>query len=63
MNCTYYDLHSWRELYHKELLQEAQRRHLIHQARASRRLRSEEQQGRWSFSSWLGKLAAAVRLS
>ena len=59
MNYIYYDLHSWSKLYHEELLQEAQRRHLGHQARANRRPRSEEQQGRWS-SSWLGKLATAA---
>jgi hypothetical protein len=60
MNCTYYDLHSWRELYHKELLQEAQRRHLAHQARAHRRPPGAEVQVRWS---WLGKLAAAIGFS
>ena len=55
-----YDLHSWSKLYHEELLQEAQRRHLTHGAKALRRPRSEEQQGRWS---WLDKLAAAVGFS
>jgi hypothetical protein len=49
-------LHKLGKLYHEEALQEAQRRHLGHLAKAHRRPRSEEQ-GRWS---WLGKLAAAA---
>ena len=52
-------LHSLSKLYHEEALKEAQVRHLEHRAKAHSRPRSEEQ-GRWF---WLGKLAAAVRLS
>jgi hypothetical protein len=60
MNYIYYDLHSWSKLYHEELLQGTQKRHLAHHARTHcRPRRSEEQEGRWS-SSWLGKLATAA---
>jgi hypothetical protein len=60
MNYPYYDIHSWSKHYREDALQEAQRRHLEHQAKAHGRTRPEEQ-GRWF---WLGKLAAAaVRLS
>ena len=55
-----YQLHSLSKIYREEALQEAQRRHLEHRAKAHRRPRSEEQ-GLWSR---LGKLAAAaLRLS
>jgi hypothetical protein len=47
------------KLYREEALQEVRVRHLAHRAKAHRRQRSEEQ-GRWSFSSRLGKLAAAA---
>jgi len=54
-----YQVHSLSKLYREEALKEARVRHLEHRAKAHRRTRSEEQ-GRWL---WLGKLAAAVRLS
>jgi hypothetical protein len=54
-----YQLNSLGKLYHEEALREARVRHLGHQARAHHRSRLEEQ-GRWSFSYWIGKLAAAV---
>jgi hypothetical protein len=54
-----YQLHSLSKVYREEALQEAQRRHLEHRAKAHRRVRSEEQ-GLWSR---LGKLATAVRVS
>ena len=57
---NFYEVHSWSKLYREEALQEAQRRHLAHQAKAHRRQRPEEQM-RWS--SWLSKLAAAVEPS
>ena len=57
-----YQLPSLGKLYHEEGLEDAQRRHLEHQAKAHSRPCSEEQ-GLWSFSSWLGKLAAAVASS
>ena len=57
---NFYEVHSLSKQYREELLQEAQRRHLTHRAKAHRRPRSEEQQGRWS---WLDKLAAAVGFS
>ena len=59
MNYPYYDVHSWSKLYHEELLQEAQRLHLAHRAKAHSKPHSQEQ-GRWS---WLGKLVAAIRPS
>jgi hypothetical protein len=52
-----YQLHSLSKVYRDEALQEAQTRHLVYRAKAPRRLRSEQQQGLWS---WLGKLGAAV---
>jgi hypothetical protein len=54
-----YQLNTLAKLYHEEALKEARVHHLRHQAKANRRPRSEEQ-WRWL---WLGKLAAAVRLS
>jgi hypothetical protein len=54
-----YQLNTLAKLYHEEALQETRVRHLENRAKANRRPRSEEQ-GRWL---WLGKLAAAVRLS
>jgi hypothetical protein len=59
-----YQLHSLGKLYHEEALKEAQRRrHLGLRAKAHRRARLEEQDLRWSISSWVGKLLGAVRLS
>jgi hypothetical protein len=52
-----YALHTWSKHYREDALREARVHHLTHPARAHRRPCSEEQ-GRWS--SWLGKLAAAV---
>jgi hypothetical protein len=54
-----YQLHSLSKIYREEALQEAQRRHLEHRAKAHRGPRSEKQ-GLWSR---LGKLAVAFRLS
>jgi hypothetical protein len=54
-----HQLHSLGKLYHEDAVQEARVYRLEHQAKAHRRLRSEGQ-GRWF---WLGKLAAAFRLS
>jgi hypothetical protein len=53
-----HQLHSLGKLYHQEALKEARGRDLEHRAKAYRRSPSEEQ-GTWSFFSWLGKLAAA----
>ena len=58
-----YQLHSLGKLYHEEALKEAQVRHREHRAKAHRRPRPEEQELRWSLSSWVGKLLGAVRLS
>ena len=58
-----YQLHSLGKLFHEEALQQARVRHLGLRAKAYRRLRPEEQEVRWSLSSWVGKLVAAVRLS
>jgi hypothetical protein len=59
MSYPYYDLHSWSTHYREDVLQEAQRHHLEHRAKAHRRPRSEEQVR----SPWLSKLAADVGLS
>jgi hypothetical protein len=54
-----YQLHSLGKLYHEDALMKARVRHLTHRAKEHRRPRLEEQE-RWSFSSWVGKLAVAV---
>jgi hypothetical protein len=59
MDYPNYDLHSWSKQYREEFHREAMVRHRTHLSKAHRTLRSEEQR-RWF---WLGKLAAAVRLS
>ena len=58
-----YQLHSLGKLYHEDALKVAHVRHLRLRAKAHRRPRPEEQEVRWSLSSWVGKLMGALRLS